>query len=205
MKKFLIFCFLIFVIGDTSSQNVTESLLNLRKSYSPLFSKSSSILSIDFVKKYSLHKVDTSFQLILTVKNTQLEASGFSVGTSIFSSNSIIGGSSSTSKSYEYQRNDGEMIFNYERFIDFYKCTASVYKFISERKMYSNSKINTVTICEFDPISIGAEYDPGKLADLKFYFKIGDKSVFQLSKIEFEEIMKLFSDIKKEWETSYSP
>jgi len=194
MKTFYPVIFLLLFFSSFShGQTISESLINLRKKYNPLFDSKTSVLTIDYVREFQINKQDTSFYMVIKVNNANVEQESFSIGTSIFGS--IAGGGT-----YKVDRKEGETKFNKEDLLEFYDCANNIYKFISSHN-FTKEGFNTVASCEIQNIRIGAElvYNSGG-KEIKYYFKLGDEAVFQMEKVEFEDIMRIIGQIKKDWE-----
>ena len=194
MKTLNITVILLLASTFCFGQTISESLVNLRKKYNPLFSGESAVITVDYVKQYQMNSTDTTYSVIIKVNNESVEQQSFSIGTSIF-------GSITSGGTYKVDKQAGEVVFNKENLMDFYECANNIYKFISSRS--NNDKaINTVTYCEIENITIAAElvYYASGSQEVKYYFRVGDSVVFQMDKNEFEQIMRTFVQIKKDWE-----
>jgi len=200
MKKYLLILLPLLFSFYGNAQTVTESLINLREKFNPFLGTESSVLSIDYVREYALKQTDTIYYMIIKVNKTTLESQGISIGTSIFGSNTLLGNAVSANASYQYDKKEGEMIFDNLGFNEFYECAQNIYRFISERQAFGQEKLNTVSYCEVGNITLGAELVlAANNESLKYYFRVGDNAVFQMNKVDFEKIMALLRRIKDDW------
>jgi hypothetical protein len=194
MKKVILIPLLImsyFVYGQVT---VTESLHNLREKYNPLFSNESSILTMDFVKIYTLDKPDTTYTFLLKVNKTTVDAASVSIGISSLGSGLGV--------SYDVNKNEGEIVMNYEEFKEFYSCISKSYVFVNNIK-YKKDKVNTIATCNIGAITAIAEYNPKAPNgnEIKFYFKVGNEATYQMSKLELEKITKTLKSIVEKWDS----
>ncbi|HMQ85478.1 MAG TPA: hypothetical protein PKA00_21385 [Saprospiraceae bacterium] len=200
--RVLIITFLFSTFGSICfGQIVSESMVNLRKKYNPLFSKESSVLAIDFVREYEINKPDTLYYMIIKVNKVILEQETVSIGTSIFGSGWLNGSSFGASASFKINESEGEMVFSLENLEEFFECANSIYKFIVGKNS-KGEKMNTISYCEVGDIILGAElitYQSG-ITGMNFYFKIGNDVVYKMRKDEFEEIMGTVNQIRKSWQ-----
>lgn len=202
MRSSLFSVFLLFCL-NASGQIISESILNSKEKFDPLFGKESSILSIDYVRNYEIGKSDTLYFLDIFINNKLTEAQSVSLGSSIFGSGLLTGSSFGINTTYSTDEQEGNIKLNREDYLEFYTCVQTLYTFISKRQKFSDKKLNTVATCSIKNLSIGAEYDPAKPVDsesgLKFYFKLGDETIYRMTKSQFENTMGLFRKVKSLW------
>lgn len=197
MKNLFAILFILFSYS-IYSQTVTESLINLREKYNPLFSKESSILTMDYIRTYTIGKKDTTYAFIVRVNKTDMELTNISVAASVLNSNVLVG----ASNSYELKNNVGQLSMDWEMFKEFYAGARNIHNFIIEKKTFSKEKLNTMASHKIGDIVLVAEYIPSaKLtSDIKFYIKFGQDTTYEMTKTEFENIMRVVGTIKKDWE-----
>jgi len=198
MKNLFVFL-LILLFHSTYSQTVTESLVNLREKYNPLFSKESSILTMDYIRTYTIGENDTTYAFIVKVNKTDMELTNVSVAASVLNSNILVG----TSNSYELKNNEGQLIMDWEMFTKFHAGAKNIHKFIIDKKMFNKEKLNTMVSSKVGNIVLVAEYIPTARINskLKFYLKFGQDTTYEMTKLEYENIMRVVSTIKVNWES----
>jgi hypothetical protein len=190
---------ILFVLLSYSiySQTVTESIIDLREKYKPLFSKESSILTMDYIRTYTIGKKDTMYAFIVKVNKTDMELTNISVATSVLKSNMFVG----ISTSYELKNNEEQSIMDREKFKEFFAGAKKIHTFILDKKLYTKKKLNTMVSFKIDNIVLVAEYIPAaKLSiDIKFYIKFGQDTIYEMTKTEYENIMRVVSSINTKW------
>lgn len=176
------------------SQHITESPLTLKRKYAPVFGNTSSVMMMSLCRDYTIGEPDTVYSFQILVKETEKEVTAMSIGMSSFNVGSIVGGSGSAGAVVRYEHQNGAVLMDRGKFNDFYKCINDVYK-AAVGMSARNERTNAVCTCGLDGIIFGGEFIPGAANENKFYFKLED-AAFQMSRAEFEEIVKFVRDCK---------
>jgi len=200
MKYLLTLIISIITLFPVMCQDISESIINFKEKYNPLFSSESAIISIDYIKTYSIDASDTSYYFILDIKNKDLEVESISLGSTMFNLNWI---STTARSNYSINKTQSKSILEKEKFVEFYDCMSKVHSYISKSERFKTIENSVVATCGVENISIGGEYNPKKTLGSKviFYFKVGDEATYQMSMKQFQSIVKVFRDIKNDWLT----
>lgn len=184
------------------SQKISHSLVELERTYDPLFSKSSSIIRLDFVQTYTLGMQDTSYSLSVAVSEKTVEIENLSLGTAYFSSTYSSGSGIGVGADYSIDKKQGVEELNYEEFMKIYDCIGSVYTFITTMEIKKDNPYSTIATCTSKKLTIGVEFVPRREYQAKpsynFYFQVGD-ATFSLKRDQFEELAKTIRTIKHSW------
>ena len=186
--------------GAMNAQIINESLKSIREKYKPLFGNESSSLAIDFIRQHKLGANDFKHFLIVKVNNESLEKESISLGYSLFGSGLLSGSSVSSGAQYAVKKANSEVILNREQLLALYDCSNDMYLHINKIKKEPDSP-ETLAYCEVEGVTIGAETYSSSTngSGVKFYFKVGNDSVFEMDQSEFEQIMITVGWIKKQW------
>lgn len=198
VRLFIFLGLLLFSVGLLPAQTVTESLINLRKQYAPLFSGERSVLSIDYLRITETEQEEVVYLCLIQVNNIGLEQQSITLGASIFGSGIFSGSGLNTGSSYLIQRKEGGIFMDKATFLEFFACLNKTYMYVRNKEAFGKDKINTLATCEVENISIGGEYTPAALSPLSFYFKV-DEATFSMSQTEIEEIVKTLRAIRDDW------
>ncbi|MFT4534650.1 MAG: hypothetical protein ACI9P5_002011 [Saprospiraceae bacterium] len=198
IMQYLLLAFCLFLTSTSYSQEVSESILSYKGSFSPLFSKESSVLYVDFLKRYSIDSNDTSYVFVIDLQKDQLEETGVSLGATVFGSNLAFG----SSKSYKLNKIRDNSVLGKEEFLEFYSCIKKVHSFISKQRKYGESSGDMVATCGTDNLLMGGEFvKSGNGGKTNYYFKVGENATYSMKRSQFIEIVKVLSKIKSDWET----
>lgn len=190
------FLLLSLAASPLASQTISESLINLKESYSPILSSESAIISMNFVKFYDVGQPDTTYRLIIEVTNKTIEQDIFTWG--------WILGRFTYSNTYVIASKDGSSAMDYDEFIQFYDCLRKVYNFISEKAAFKVDKKNLVATCGVSNLYFGGEYNPSRFNDEKvasFYLNVGEDTTYEMKKKQFETLTRTLAEIKMLWDS----
>jgi hypothetical protein len=198
MKFVLAIIISLMTLFPLKGQDISESIINFKEKFYTLFSGESAILSIEYIKTYSINGTDTTNYFILDIKNQNLELANISLVSTIFDLNWAL---ASSRDKYSINKSQNKSILEKEKFLEFYECINKVYSFIAKTEKFKESENSIVATCSVENISIGGEYDPNKFARSRviFYFKVGEDVTFQMRKDQIESILKVLRDIKNNW------
>lgn len=182
------------IANAMQAQQVTESVANLHRRYTPLFGTTASTITIDFLKNYELGSRDTSYLLAMSVNNTSTELQGYSVGASVFGLYSGV----SVANQYALKKTDGRVSLDRENFLLLYDCVSKVFKFAAGRARNGEAGNNMLCTCGVDGITFGGEQAGGS-RPATFYFRVGENSMFSMTQAEFTEIMSVMNTAKRQW------
>lgn len=174
------------------SQNITENLMSLNKTYKVWLGKEQSTLSINFVKNYTIGAKDTTYNLIIDIAKLKVIEEGYSLGASFYSDG---GFGSGWQDNYKYDRAKSKCVLNASDFQELYSGMRKVYSFTSKQKM-ENKYANTVASFQIKNISFSGEYNSGVS---NFFFQVGEKSTFKMTQEQFKEIVKHIRSVKSIW------
>lgn len=195
--QFLIICLLPMLV---QAQTVFESMITLSKTYRPLFGKESSVLTIDLVKQYTLGAGDTIIYLTVKVDQRVSEATGYSIGASIFGGGGYLGAAGSGSKTYAYQKENGLISMGYEQFNEFYGAVNKTFTYISTLNQSKSNKQNSICTYQFMDIVFGGEFNPNQLVPaVTYYVKVGE-AIFTMDEPNFIEIARTIRTMKLQWD-----
>lgn len=188
---------LIMFIAIGYGQNISESIVSQKETFNPLFSAESAVLSMEYLKNYTVSETDTSYYFIFDIKEKNVEVDNISLGSIIFN-NTGFGGSSA--KIYTFKKDGGQTVLNKGEFMEFYKCINEVYLFIAQEQIYGENENNIVATNSVKNILVGGEYRPKSFRNkVQYYFKIGDQATYEMNKDQFEKIVKFIREIKNNW------
>ena len=189
---------LIMFIAIGYGQNVSESIVSQKETFNPLFSDYEAVLSMEYIKNYTVSEADTSYYFILDIKEKNVEVDNVSLGSIIFNSSGI---EVSSTKIYTLEKDGGQSVLNKGEFMEFYKCINDVYLFIAQEQIYGVNENNIVATSSIKNISVGGEYQPksSSLNKVHYYFRIGDQATYEMNKVQFEKIVKFIREIKNNW------
>lgn len=188
MRHIALLCAVCLLPAPAMSQHITESPMNYKKRISNLFSGNSSIIMMSLKKDYDVGGGDTLYSCQISVSETNIDVSNFSIGFTSFSAAGILGNLASTSLSLDSKTKTAVVLLEKDRFLQFYKCVNDVYK-AAGLMAFNKKTVNALCTCGVDSISFGGEYAPDAIDKQRFYFELGG-SVFSMTKEEFEEIVK---------------
>lgn len=179
-------------------QYICESIISYKDTFNPIFSAESAILSMDYLKNYTISKTDTSYLFILDIKEQNVELEQMSLGAILFNYDRL---GMKSEKVYAIKSNADQTILNKDEFMEFYNCINEVYSYIAQQQTYGKSKNNIVARSNVENIIVGGEYRPSKIFGKKvqFYFKVGDKATYEMNIVQFESIVKVLREIKNYW------
>lgn len=189
--------FLLLLVATSLSLNgqvVSESLNSMKKKYSPLFSKKSSVLAMDFLRTYDLSKPDTAHSLLITVDSRELEQESVTVGAFVVST--LAGGTASST--YNINKEAGGVSLSQTQLDSLYDCSNKAYTFVANRSA-RKSKHNAVASCGVDEIVLAGEYNPGATlvsGVKKYYFRIKE-AVFEMKEGDFLQVTRFLKQSKE--------
>ena len=189
---------LIMFIAIGYGQNVSESIFSQKETFNPLFSDYEAVLSMEYIKNYTVSEADTSYYFILDIKEKNIEVDNVSLGSIIFNGS---GFGVSSAKIYTLEKDGCQSVLNKGEFMEFYKCINDVYLFIAQEQIYGVNENNIVATSSIKNISVGGEYWPKSSSwnKVQYYFRIGDQATYEMNKVQFEKIVKFIREIKNNW------
>jgi hypothetical protein len=195
MRYTTLICGLVLLPALTLAQHITESPMNYKKRISSLFSGNSSIIMMSLKKDYEVGGVDTTYSCQISVSETNIDISNFSIGFTSFSAAGVLGSLASTSLTLDSKSKTIAVLLEKDKFLQFYKCVNDVYK-AAGLMAFNRKTVNALCTCGVDQINFGGEYAPDAIDKQRFYFELGG-SVFTMTKEEFEEIVKFVVRVRQ--------
>ena len=188
-----------FFISTTKAQVVTESLISLTRVYDPLFDSKSASLSIDFVRTFEIGEPDTIKSVIIQVSNSSMELESSSIGVSALGFGGLFGGKVNSGSTFRAIRNKDQVILGYDGYMDFYDAFNKVYVYVGSYASQRKAKRNFIASVDFESMTIGGEFNPRSSIKVKFFFKLSEGVIFELTKEEFDEMAGTLRTIKQFW------
>ncbi|UZS00251.1 hypothetical protein [Chondrinema litorale] len=197
MKKIILTALISLFSLISYSQHISETLINLKREYNPLFKNEAAALAFTFLKNYDVNGSDTSYVFTIEVFNRKTVLENFAVGAGFLSN--YFG--SSVAGNYSFNDDYGIVLMDKAKFDDFVNGINKVYVFANSAKTFMKASNNMVATYKIDQLTVGSEYRPDKLAENKlvFYLQIGKENSFQFSQVEFEELFKTIKEVNKIW------
>lgn len=198
MKNLNLALLLLLVSNVLLAQQINESIINFKEIYDPVLSSEKAVISMDFVKLYTVDLQDTSYLFTIKVANETIQKESVSLGSAIFS-----GGSWGVGRNANYSVNstENQTTLNKEDFASFYECINKTFTFITQKETFSKSKNNFVATCGSGSLLVGGEYNPeNKAQKSTFYFQLG-QNTYSMSKNQFQKIVSTLRNIFSTWKS----
>lgn len=189
------------------SQQITEVIYSMRKSYSGFFTGKKSSMTIEFHRKFNNPMTainaypagDTTLQAFIQVNNENYETESVSSGIALFGVGSILGSSASASKTEKLIRQKGLAILNREQLNKLFLGLNSTFTYIKTKEMNSGSRTTVFAAYEDEVLKFGGEYSPNAVVNKITYYIQFDDAIFKMQEAEFAEILKFIKTIRDSW------
>ena len=210
MYKLLVYISFLFFGNYSTAQFITDHLVEINKSYDPLFASGKGELRASLDMTYQEGGGDTLINVIVSIEQLKANLVGSTKSVSVSGgggSNSwgIIGalaGGFGSNKAYRYTNTLGVAFLNYEQLDSLNIAFSKLYQFASIQQGHPKTVLYKIgkILLGLDLQKKGNKQDGYTLAK-HFYIQIDD-SAFNLSEVEFNDLYgNGFKIMKGTWET----
>lgn len=191
--KHYILLLVVFTLSVTAvGQTVYESVLTTSKTYNPLFSKESAVISFDLLKTYEIGVDDSVYSFIVSISNVSVEEEGYSssVGIAFSGGGTALGGGSNVQ--YSLNKSDETYFMNLDTLGLFISNANRL--FVLSRELNQNPNL---AVIELGKLRMAVQVNTGFRK--AYLFSLGN-AVFKFNEDEFKEMLMVAQNAKRIWE-----